>query len=280
MSYRTILIYVDNYERAEATLEVALSLAERNTAHLNGLYVFPPLQLYLSSDVPIPQDLIDKHLNYHQELSDSLSKQFVAATANRDLVAEWRYLDSAQLSPLNALSTLSHTADLLIMNRVNNDWAHAGQSGLTEQVLLESSRPILIVPDDNTIQDPGKHVIIAWNGSSESTRAVFDALPMLRDAESVVILRINPPAAERHQVLGTASELLNTLSRHGVNVSLTQTEAHRGEIGEEINRVVVEQGADLLVMGAYGHNRIREQLFGGVTRSVFSDMNIPVLMSH
>ena len=117
---------------------------------------------------------------------------------------------------------------------------------------------------------------MAWNANREAARAVHDAMPLLTHAESVVVLSVDPQD-ERHFA---GADIATHLARHGVNVEARRSVAPNIPIGDELLNMASDLGSDLMVMGAYGHSRLREAVFGGVTRHLLRHMTIPVLMSH
>jgi nucleotide-binding universal stress UspA family protein len=121
-------------------------------------------------------------------------------------------------------------------------------------------------------------VLVAWNGSREATRAVHDALPLLRRAEQVTVLSIDPdPAAERRL---PGAHVSRHLTRHGVTVQSPTITGADGAVGDLLLSYVADHDIDLIVMGAYGHTRLREVVLGGATRTLLRHMTVPVLMSH
>ena len=280
MSYRTLLVFLDDEGRSAELLQLATAMAEQHSAHLIGLYVIPPLELYVSTEIPIPVEMSDNHLLFHRELSANLRQKFESACKGRDFVAEWREINSVPLSVVETIAELAHTVDLVILGHKNQHNKRSANKELPERVVLSAGRPVIIVPDAGIVSNIGREIFVGWDGSVEATRAVFDALPLLRDADSVTVHRINPSMYDRHRVLGTPAEIVNTLSRHGVNVTLSESDAPAGQIGSELMSYATDRGADLLVMGAYGHSRLREYIFGGTTKNILLSMSIPVLMSH
>jgi len=122
---------------------------------------------------------------------------------------------------------------------------------------------------------------VAWNGTRESARAAFDALPLLAKAKSVKLLWINPSTENGGNGNGMpGSELATALSRHGVKVEAGHSAVRDVGVGDELLSRAADQGTDLLVMGAYGHSRVREYVFGGATRHILQHMTVPVLFSH
>jgi nucleotide-binding universal stress UspA family protein len=126
----------------------------------------------------------------------------------------------------------------------------------------------------------GRNVLVAWNGSREATRAVNDALPILERAEKVTVLAVNPrKGGGDHGDIPSADIALH-LARHGVKAEASQTVSNELEVGDTILSRLADFGSDLVVMGAYGHSRMRELLMGGVTRELLQHMTVPVLLSH
>jgi nucleotide-binding universal stress UspA family protein len=121
---------------------------------------------------------------------------------------------------------------------------------------------------------------VSWDGSRESTRAIFGALPLLRQASLIHLHRINQPYHDRHHIVGITTELANTLARHGVNVEIMHSDAYKNEIGDALLAFAKDMDADVLVMGCYGHSPLREFFLGGTTRHVLANATLPVLMSN
>ena len=146
--------------------------------------------------------------------------------------------------------------------------------------MLSAGRPALVVPDIGAGKTLGRRVMIAWDTGREAARAVNDALPILQQAEAVTVLSVNPrPGIDLHGEEPGADIALH-LTRHGVKVEVQRTQVEEINIGDTILSRLADLGSDLLVMGAYGHSRLREVVLGGVTRTLLESMTVPVLMSH
>jgi nucleotide-binding universal stress UspA family protein len=150
---------------------------------------------------------------------------------------------------------------------------------VAERLALGSGRPVLVVPYVGRYPEIGRNVVIAWKAGRESARAVFDALPILEQAEQVQILEIEE-GGRRRNVLAADTSIAATLARHGIKPAVRTSVAGDISIGDEILSRIADMGADLLVMGAYGHSRMRELVFGGVTRHIAGHMTVPTLFSH
>lgn len=279
MAYRTLLAHLSNEQFAAATLNVATLLAENHAAHLIGLHITPPLEIY-APDVLIPVDLTRQYTARQEAGAERIRAMFAKATDAQTHVAEWRAVDASFSSVSQVLIEQSNTSDLLVIGQSEGDLADPRFKNLPEDVLMSCGRPVLVVPNGDTVSSVGQRVLVAWDGRRESTRALFGALPLLRRAETVRLHRINAPHQDRHHHSGITEELANTVARHGVALEVCHSDARSSEIGDELIGYANDMDADLLVMGCYGHSPIREFLLGGTTRQILGNPNVPVLMSN
>jgi nucleotide-binding universal stress UspA family protein len=197
--------------------------------------------------------------------------------AATDVSTEWRAVegDSAEVTSVHA-----RYADLTVLGQVDPDHP-TGASDLPEQVILGSGRPVIVVPYAGTFKTMGQHVMVAWNASREATRAVNDALPILERAARVRVVSVNPedgPPRGHGAVPGADISL--HLARHGVRVETETVNADHVRVDDALLSRAFDVGADLIVMGAYGHSRLGEFVLGGATRHILRQITIPVLMSH
>jgi len=149
---------------------------------------------------------------------------------------------------------------------------------LPEELALGVGRPVLVVPRYGTFETVGQRVLIAWNGSREATRAVNDAIPILKMATKVTVLSVDPEGEPDRRLPG--ADLALHLARHGIAAEAESTQALDIGVGDVLLSRAADLGADLIVMGAYGHSRLREMMLGGATRHLLQHMTVPVLMSH
>ena len=173
-------------------------------------------------------------------------------------------------------------ADLTVLGQPDpeNDRDGAGMEAVFTHVLMTAGRPVLAVPHSGTFERIGERVLVAWNASREATRAVNDALPLLRMASKVTVLAIDP----KHGIDGhgdvPAADICLHLARHGVKAEAAHTVAKGMGDGDVLLSYAADLGADTIVCGGYGHSRIREMVFGGVTRALLEEMTVPVFISH
>jgi nucleotide-binding universal stress UspA family protein len=278
MSYKDLLVAVDAEARSPARVDLALRLAAAHGAHLTALYVQIPIRIPQYVRAQLPLEVFAMQEKYQREEARRLEADVRKAAAGAGISLEWRAA-TGDLVPMTALHV--RYCDLAIVGQTVDDATHdrAAYARLAEDLALGSGRPVLVVPQYGKFSTLGERAIIAWNGSREATRAVNDALPLLRRAKQVTVLVINPTTVNAGPLPG--ADIALHLSRHGVRCEAAMTQAADDiAIGDILLSRAADLGADLIVMGAYGHSRTREMVLGGVTRHLIKHMTVPVLMSH
>lgn len=178
--------------------------------------------------------------------------------------------------PDASVARRGRVADLVIVSRPEAEAAVTTVAETLEAALLESGTPLLVAAA-HPVDTIGSHVAVAWNGGLESARAVASALPFLTDAKATTVLTVGSPAPPE----ADAAALIAYLARHGVNVESRALDPESSRsVGETLLAAATDAGADLMVMGAYTHSRLRELVFGGVTREVLASADMPVIMAH
>ena len=280
MTYKTILVHVHDQKRADRLLEAAVPLARAFDAHLIGLSVLPPIIVLPAGDGAGLSVTIDEHRIAYRADMNRMKETFAEASRGNAFPSEWREAD-AQLGTV-AGEVIDHgrCADLVIASQKQSDWVNSHLLEQPDRIALECGRPVLLLPNAGNLRLTPKRITLAWNGRREAARATFDALPLLKLADVVNVLSINPgddPTSSRDM---PGAEICSALSRHGVKCEASQATAFGPDVGTEILRLAKAFGSDLLVMGCYGHSRLREITVGSVTRTVLAGMAIPVLMAH
>lgn len=210
-----------------------------------------------------------------------LRDAFEAECKKCSLPAEWRMIDSQHEGVAEVVMKHGRAADLIIASQRDSSWDFSPVLDDPERLAIESGRPVLVIPHSRRCAILGKRVTVAWNGRREATRAVFDALPLLQSAESVRIVWVS--AQEGNDAdLGSvrAGDIAAALTRHGVACEPLSSFRAGSAVADSLLSTLAADGSELLVMGAYGHSRLREFVFGGVTQHVLKHMTMPVLMSH
>jgi nucleotide-binding universal stress UspA family protein len=208
-----------------------------------------------------------------------IAATFARMMANQPFVAEWRSLKVPHVDLPPVVLDHARSADLIIAGQTDPDWDQSPLMDFPERLALESGRPTLIIPYVGGYREIGRNVVIAWKAARESARAVFDALPILAGADSVHILEIKERRNDGDS-LAPDTTIAASLARHGIKATVRTSVAADIGVGDEILSRVADVGADLLVMGAYGHSRMREIIFGGATRHLMRHMTVPTLFSH
>jgi nucleotide-binding universal stress UspA family protein len=283
MTYKTIVLNLNHESRIAELVAAAASVARPAEAHLIGLYVMPPL--FMPSDVIMPMgaEFYDQQIAEHKAQAERIKEIFERQTGGEPFVAEWRcYGDagSAYQSVADGVVAQSRAAELMIVSQALDGNAPPMLTDIPERVAVESGRPVLIIPVSWRPTAFGDKITVAWNNTKESSRAAFDALPFLRRASSIRLLTAGNQTDEDGSNIIPAADIAETLARHGFKIDVSMVEDAGRNAGPALMARIVADGADMLVMGAYGHSRLRQFILGGTTRDILKTMTVPVLMSH
>ncbi|MGI9336500.1 MAG: universal stress protein [Gammaproteobacteria bacterium] len=275
MGLKDLLVYVTANPGAE--VPVALNLAERHDAQITALHVVDVPSAPMALETGVTNEFIEGQRKAYASAAANAEQHTTQAAQRAGLTVEWRVSEG---DTIREIATHSHYCDLVVLGAKAGRDESPFDRALAEHVVLECGKPVVIVPDSYTGGDVGRFVTVAWNGTRECARAVADAMPLLSKAEKVSVVVIDP--LKMFFPLGDApgADICRHLSRHGVQAEAQTAESAHRTKGEAIVDWAKGQGADLIVMGAYGHWRLRELVVGGATRDVLHDTAVPVLMSH
>ena len=274
MSYRTILVHVDTTEQCAVRTRHGIDLARRFNAHLVGLAVTPRLLIPGTGHA----EVVVRMLSERWEKDKALAAEAAVALAQRaqaqGISAESRHVVG---EPERVICLHARYADFVVIGQAQAD-AEAGFA--VDQVVLDAGRPVLVVPYTGAPAVIGERVLVAWSATREATRALTDALPLLAQAAQVDVLTVNaePDHAGHGEVPG--ADIALYLTRHGVRANVHPTYGEDITVGEWLLSRAADLASDLIVMGAYGHSRLREMVLGGATRTMLESMTVPVLMAH
>jgi nucleotide-binding universal stress UspA family protein len=272
MSFRTIVVHLDGRPRRAERLALAFALAGRFDAHLVGLFALEAARIPSYALAETGQLVVEIERKRRAEEARAAEAEFRQAERRAAGKAEWRLsLDD----PQSALRLSARYADLVIAGQPEAD--DGPGRAFAGELVLGAGRPVLFVPLAGRFADCGKRVLVAWNASREAARAVTDALPLLQRADVVEVVAFQP-GGEHGEI--PAADISHYLARHGVKANAARDVNPGVGIGERILSRAADLGADLIVMGAYGHSRLRELALGGATRTVLDSMTAPVLMAH
>ncbi len=280
MAYRTILVHFTGSKRSDALLQAASVVAKKNKSHVIGLYVVPPVEVYMAFEVPIGAEIIDAQKDALRADAKPIEEEFEKTMAAEGISAEWRTVDSWGVTVADVVQSHGRCCDLIIAGQDSFDKDTPGMQKVAEDAMFGSGRPVLFVPAVGTYETIGDYPTVAWDGGREAARAASDALPFLKSAKKVNILSINPEGTELRGANLPGTELATMLSRHGVVCEVNQSITKDLSVDDEILSRAADYGSDMLVMGGFGHSRLREFVLGGATRGVLKQMTVPVLMSH
>jgi nucleotide-binding universal stress UspA family protein len=276
MSYKTILVHIDLGKRCSARVDVAIRLAQQHDAHLVALHAIAPFEPpgYVMAEMG-PTIIEAQRAVAANELARTESEfnKQVSAAGLRNV--EWR---SAVEDLVDAMTLHARYADLVVIGQTDASENSHVPADFPERLVLAGGRPVLILPAVGSFATIGKRILVAWNPSREATRAVTDAIPLLQRADNVHVMAVNPKAGEHGSVPGADIGLY--LARHGVRVEIKADHGAEIDVGNELLSRAADLDADLIVMGGYGHSRLKEWVLGGATRTILESMTAPVLMSH
>lgn len=283
MAYKDLLVVLDEDPRSRERAVMAAALAERFGAHLVGLYVMfgrePPGRFdKFNGYIPLSRSVYRDFEENLRAQAESMRVVFEDIVGRCSLSAEWR---SVSGYPAQEVAVHGRYADLIILGQLVPDdpWSPLLHPH-PEEVALIAGRPILVVPYAGTFERVGQRVLVGWDASREATRAVSDAMPLLTTAASVTVMTVDAEqSGDAHGEVPGADIALH-LAHHGVVAKVERTISAGIGVGNSLLSSASDMGADLLVMGAYGHSRVRELMLGGATRTVLASMTLPVLMAH
>jgi nucleotide-binding universal stress UspA family protein len=279
MTYKTVLVHLDTSVRAHPRLETALQLARRFDAHVIGLFALYEPDVRSFTVMAGIAGFYEQHSAMRREQRAAMERLFHAELKRAGVNGQWI---EARQSAIQSVPHFARCADLVIAGQDDpaDPDAYVGDH-FPETLVLSSGRPVMLLPYTGFFPSVGKHPMIAWDGSREAARAVHDALRLLKTAERVSIVSIDTghEAARGERIPG--ADLALCIARHGVKAAVSSSGAeNQASAGEILLSRAADLGADLVVMGAYGHARWKELVLGGATRTFLASMTVPVLMSH
>ncbi|MEP3655654.1 MAG: universal stress protein [Litorimonas sp.] len=277
---KTILASLAHIDRINEVLEAAIHIAQQNDSHIIGYYPIPRASLaiyaYPLGDYPV-DDVLKQ---FYEKNSLSVKQKFEDQMRRAGVKYEWRKDHRCEPRLVKGILEHGREADLIILAHDEAGSKSAKQeTPFIADVLMAAGRPVLIVPPAKNAPFGADKIAIGWNASREACRATYDSLPLLVNASDVVLAWINPERKPDKAGMLPGAQLAAALARHGVPVTAKGI-SNRSRTGRAIINMVKEHDIDLLVLGAYGHARLREQILGGVTEHVLKNLPCPILLSN
>lgn len=282
MTYRSLLVHLDDSPRCAARVDLAVALARQFDAHLVGLATAGRLPYLAETGGALGSpglEAIAQAMDSLREMAAQRAETFRARCADAALRSVETVVDDQD--DASSLVYHSHCSDLVILGQADPARSgHLATRAMVEQVVLANARPTLIVPFAGPVDAAAMNrcALIAWNDSRESARALADALPMLTRVDEVHLMRVDAPGEDTPST-GRLEAVRQWLAWHGVDAQLHR-EVSEIDVGNALLSRAADLGAGLVVMGAYGHSRWSERMLGGASRTLLTSMTVPVLMSH
>jgi nucleotide-binding universal stress UspA family protein len=267
---KSILLHIYDDSGLESRLQAAFDLARAFEGHVTCLHA-TPFEDYLATDPLVVATLPEEFSGKMRRLRLSLQERVETRLRTEGVSWDWVHKDEL---PSTALIQFSALADVIVVSLAGPALYRDEPRAIGARVAIRARAPVLAVPEGLRRLDTEAPVLVAWNGSPEAAAAMRMALPLLHLASDVHLVEVEEDVARYPRDLGA-----RYLSRHGIEAEMVQLPA-RGGVADTIRRAAVELGAGMIVMGAYGHSRLRELLLGGVTRDLVADSPVPLLLAH
>lgn len=272
---RSILLHVEDDSSLEARMETALSLARATSGHVTCLHA-TPIEAYVAFDTFGGVFVMEKVLEALGEQEAAVQARVEAKFRKEDVSWDYRKSTGAVTQVLLSYGALS---DVIVTGRTHRDGKSDRMSlGQLGDVIMKSRVPVLIPTDGGADFDPSGKAVIGWNDSYEAANAVRTALPLLKYASSVEVFRVEEPAKQQDGLF-PSTRLLEYLSRHDIHADL-KIEPEVDFVAAALLAAALDGGASYLVLGGYGHSRISEYVFGGVTRAMIEASPVNLVIAH
>ncbi|MEM7522796.1 MAG: universal stress protein [Pseudomonadota bacterium] len=276
MNFKSFFGIWDGQAKSRPALDLAIKLTRDVDGHLDLLCIAPtaPDAIYISE---VSVDVVRQMTARAQEEAEALKAEAQAIVDAAGIAATLRAAALRYSEVAGVVGREGRFHDLIIMPRPFPVEAAAATEEALDGALFDTLAPVLVCPP-KPVGELGRKIMVAWNGDQEAMRAIRAALPLLKAADEVEIVTVEPPVQHSGATPGLA--LMTMLTRHGVNAALTPIARTAERVSETLRQKARDLGADLIVMGAYGHSRFRERLLGGATREMLEDAESPVMMTH
>ncbi len=275
-----IVVFTDGSAETAGILEFAGMLAQEHDARLISVFIQPepivtPAETFARGKGM--QSTIEVHRAQLERIEAQRHAQFEDIVRRHGIrpESEWRSLPYLS----SEVGVHAYYADLVVIARPESAGETAGPPGLAESLVLNSGRPIIMFPPRGTVSQV-RRILVAWNATRESIRAVADAMSLLAKADAVEVLVVDHQRRPEGHGQEPGADIARHLARHGAHVEVRRASSGGKDVGRLLLSQAAAFGGDLLVMGAYGHSHLREWMFGGVTRTVLYEAGLPVLMSR
>ncbi len=277
MTIKNILVHIDHSEACNHRVKAAIDIAKQHNARLSALFVVPDYFVPSYVEAQISADVItqinDQAIERARETLSAVKKQITDTGLSVDAFVEDGNL-------VGILNDYSRYTDLLILGQSQTDDPDNLSESLADHLVIEGGAPCLVIPYIGARQTLGKRVLVAWNESRECARALKNALPILKQAEKVTVLLIKQKSHDEEHSAIQKKVLLGYLADHDINANISICIDNHLDAGDTMIAEAIDNDDDLIVMGAYGHSRLREMVLGGATHHLLKQMVVPIFISH
>jgi nucleotide-binding universal stress UspA family protein len=256
--------------------DYAISVAAAFSAHLTGsvLLYAPFVPVSRAGYVPPEVEMIERH---NQAAIEAARERFAAASARAGIKAEALTLSASLVGAGDQFGQIARRFDLAVVGQAEPD-SNTVEGIIVEAVLFNSGRPVIIVPYIQKAPLKLDRVMVCWDGGRAAARAIGDAIPFLQRAGRIEVVMVTNERGKKDQIEG--ADIAAHLARHGLKVEVKRIPLGDVDVADMLLSHAADEGVDFIVMGGYGHSRLREFVLGGVTRNMLRTMTAPVLMSH
>ena len=282
MAFKDLLVHLDDSAASPARFGAALALAKRSGASVTGVALQLELTISKYVGIDFPRSLNDAQQEIVNKAADSAIAKFEAAAAEAGVKATTKRIVCGATKAPAQLSFHARHADMTFLGQPNShEPGGSFQESLLDGVMFASGRPVYIVPHIGRFDVPVRKAVIAWDGGKKAVRAVNDAIPLLEGrGGEVIVLVINAEQRQGTHGERPGEDIAAHLGRHGIRAKVERQSVAEISVDAAILNFLSDNSADLLIMGAYGHSRLRERAFGGVTSMILQQMTTPVLMAE
>jgi nucleotide-binding universal stress UspA family protein len=275
--FKDIVVNLSVRKGSKAVGDYAVSMAGALEAHITGIAIAYIPNIPGASMGYLPIETIEAQQRENEMAAEDAADHFTVASAKVGVAAEPHVLRAGFPAAAEQFGRMARRFDLAIVGQVEPD-SNSVEAAIAESALFESGRPIVIVPYVQRAPLKLDRVMVCWDGSRAAARAISDSMPLLERAGSIEVVIVTNDRGKHDEIAGADMGL--HLARHGVKVEVTRISRGKLDVVDALLSHAADSGADFMVMGGYGHSRLREFVLGGVTRGMLHSMVVPTLMSH
>jgi nucleotide-binding universal stress UspA family protein len=275
--FKDIIVNLSAGKSGKMVGDYAISVASRLEAHITGIAIAFVPNIQRAGTAYLSVEKIEALQRDNEAAAETIVEWFAAATASAGISAEKRILRANMSDAADQFGRIARRFDLAIVGQVEPDGSPV-QAMVCESTLFESGRPMIIVPYIQTAPLKLDRIMVCWDGSRPAARAIADAMPLLKRAGTIEVVSVTSERGKQDEIEG--ADIGHHLARHGLKVEVTRITRGELDVEDVLLSHAADSDADFMVMGGYGHSRLREFVLGGVTRSMLRTMTVPTLMSH